>query len=180
LRSQKPQEKWIQHDSTNKCQCHRVDGDTRWLGWLAVAGKFSKNSPRADQLRTEDKVEQPTPKPTDTIETRLGKNEAEADTSARNAAPISLTRWPTFAPARRADGAFESRELPSGNVTLEIILKVWNGQMALILSFAEKLGIVWSNFDMPYFVGFADLEKSSPLFFELPKGLSSFCPKMAL
>jgi hypothetical protein len=49
--------------------------------------------------------------------------------------------------------------------------KVRNGQLVLFLSFEEKLGIMTPNFDTPYFVGLADLEKSGPLVFEVPKGL---------
>jgi hypothetical protein len=50
-------------------------------------------------------------------------------------------------------------------------LKTRNGQVALFLSFEEKLGIMTPNFDTPYFIAQADLEKSGPLVFEIPKGL---------
>jgi hypothetical protein len=65
-------------------------------------------------------------------------------------------------------------------MTLDNIFKFRNGPMVLFLSFEEKRGIRKSNFETPYFVGFADLEKSAPLLFDLPKGLRSFCSKIAL
>jgi len=55
--------------------------------------------------------------------------------------------------------------------THENTYKVRNGQLVLFLSFEEKLGIMTPNFDTPYIAGLADLEKSGPLVFELPKGL---------
>jgi hypothetical protein len=53
----------------------------------------------------------------------------------------------------------------------EQISKVRNGQLELFLSFDEKLGILTPNFDTPYFIATADLEKSGPLVIEMPKGL---------
>ena len=55
--------------------------------------------------------------------------------------------------------------------THDNIYKVRNGQLVLFLGFAEKLGIMTPNFDTPYIAGLADLGKSGPLVFEVPKGL---------
>ena len=53
----------------------------------------------------------------------------------------------------------------------ENIFKVRNGQLVSFQSFEEKLGIMTPNFGTPYIVGLANLEKSGPLVFEVPKGL---------
>jgi hypothetical protein len=46
-----------------------------------------------------------------------------------------------------------------------------NGQFELFVSFDEKLGIMTPNYNTPYFIAIADLEKSGPLVIEIPKGL---------
>ncbi len=55
--------------------------------------------------------------------------------------------------------------------THDRIYKVRNGQLVIFLSFEEKLGIMTPDFDTPYVAALADLAKSGPLVFEIPKGL---------
>jgi hypothetical protein len=52
-------------------------------------------------------------------------------------------------------------------------LHVRNGQLTIFASYEEKLGILTPNYTTPYVVGVADLEKSGPLVFEVPKGLTA-------
>ena len=53
----------------------------------------------------------------------------------------------------------------------EKVSQVRNGQFELFLDFDEKLGILTPNYNTPYFIATADLDKSGPLVIELPKGL---------
>jgi hypothetical protein len=51
------------------------------------------------------------------------------------------------------------------------IFKVPNGQFVTYTTFDEKLGILTPNVTTPYIVAIADLKKSGPMVFDVPKGL---------
>ena len=106
-----------------------------------------------------------------TINTRLGKIEVESGYPSQE----SLTRLIDEVDYQRACQAYVWA-LPFVGVaewqkSRDRVSNVRNGQFELFLSFNEKLGIMTPNFDTPYFIATADLEKSGPLVIEMPKGL---------
>jgi len=108
---------------------------------------------------------------TQTIDTRLGKLEVESGYPSKE----SITKLTDEMDYQRACQAY-IWGLPIVGVTewqqsRGKVSKVRNGQFELFLSFDEKLGIMTPNFDTPYFIATADLEKSGPLVIEMPKGL---------
>jgi hypothetical protein len=106
-----------------------------------------------------------------TISTRLGKLEVESGYPSKE----SITKLTDEMDYQRACQAY-IWGLPMVGIAEwqkahDNIFKVRNGQLVLFLSFEQKLGIMTPNFDTPYVAALADLEKSGPLVFELPKGL---------
>jgi hypothetical protein len=105
------------------------------------------------------------------VETRLGKLTVESGYPSKE----SMAKLIDEMDYQRACQAYVWG-LPIVGVTewqksREAVSKVRNGQFELFLSFDEKLGIMTPNFDTPYFIATADLEKSGPLVIEMPKGL---------
>jgi len=106
-----------------------------------------------------------------TVNTRLGKPEVESGYPSNE----SISKLTDEMDYQRACQAY-IWGLPIVGLTewqqsREKVSKVRNGQFELFLSFDEKLGILTPNFDTPYFIAIADLEKSGPLVIEMPKGL---------
>jgi hypothetical protein len=105
------------------------------------------------------------------INTRLGKIEVESGYPSKE----SIAKLTDETDYQRACQAY-LWGLPIVGIaewqkTHDNTYKVRNGQLVLFRSFEEKLGIMTPNYDTPYIIGLADLEKSGPLVFELPKGL---------
>ena len=106
-----------------------------------------------------------------TVNTRLGKIKVESGYPSKE----SLDKLIDETDYQRACQAY-IWGLPIVGITewqqsREKVSKVRNGQLELFLSFDEKLGIMTPNYDTPYFIATADLEKSGPLVIEIPKGL---------
>ncbi len=106
-----------------------------------------------------------------TINTRLGKLEVESGYPSKE----SIAKLTDEIDYQRACQAYvwglPIVGLTEWQRTHDNIYKVRNGQLVIFLSFEQKLGIMTPNFDTPYIAALADLEKSGPLVFELPKGL---------
>jgi hypothetical protein len=106
-----------------------------------------------------------------TVETRIGKIALESGYPSKE----SIDKLIDEIDFQRASQAY-LWGLPTVGVaewqkSREQVSKVRNGQLELFLTFDEKLGIMTPNFDTPYFIATADLEKSGPLVIEMPKGL---------
>jgi hypothetical protein len=105
------------------------------------------------------------------VETRLGKIEIESGYPSKE----SIDKLIDELDFQRASQAYiwglPIVGLTAWQKTHDDIYKVRNGQLVIYLSFDEKLGIMTPNFDTPYIAALADLEKSGPLVFEIPKGL---------
>ena len=106
-----------------------------------------------------------------TIATRLG----EIEVTSGYPSQASITKLTDELDYQRACQAYvwglPIVGLTEWQKTHDDIYKVRNGQLVIYLSFEQKLGIMTPNFDTPYIAALADLEKSGPLVFELPKGL---------
>lgn len=104
------------------------------------------------------------------IDTRIGKLEVESGYPSKE----SIAKLTDEMDYQRACQAYiwgiPIVGIAEWQTTHDHTYKVRNGQIVLFLSFEEKLGIMTPNFDTPYLVGLADLEKSGPLVFEVPKG----------
>jgi len=106
-----------------------------------------------------------------TVETRLGKIEVESGYPSQ-ASLVKLTDEMDYQRACQAYvWGLPIVGLTEWQKTHDNIYRVRNGQLVIFLSFEQKLGIMTPNFDTPYIAALADLEKSGPLVFELPKGL---------
>jgi len=106
-----------------------------------------------------------------TIDTRLGKLAVESGYPSKE----SIAKLTDEMDYQRACQAYvwglPIVGLTEWQKTHDDVYKVRNGQLVIFLSFEQKLGIMTPNFDTPYIAALADLEKSGPLVFELPKGL---------
>jgi hypothetical protein len=105
------------------------------------------------------------------ISTRLGKIEVEGGYPSQE----SLTKLTDEMDYQRACQAYiwglPIVGLNEWKKTHDDVFKVRNGQLVAYLTFEQKLGILTPNYGTPYFLGIADLGKSGPMVFEVPKGL---------